>query len=126
MELLAAEPSLDLRDPDWLIHTFYPSLCSARILLGDGFDRRVADAPLCPGSQVFDAQVERSILSPGVTVDHQAEVFESILMDNVRVGPGARIHRAIVDKGAHVPAGYCIGGDLSGEKKGFTSHLEGS
>jgi glucose-1-phosphate adenylyltransferase len=32
-------------------------------------------------------------------------------MDDVRVGPGARIHRAIVDKGVYVPAGYSIGED---------------
>ena len=108
MELLAAEPPFDLRDSEWPIHTFYPNLCSVRVLFENGFDRCVADALLSPGGQAVDAQVERSILSPGVTVDHQAEVFESVLLDGVRVGPGARIHRAIVDKGVHVPTDCCI------------------
>ena len=46
----------------------------------------------------------------------QAEVCESVLMDNVQVGPGARIHRAIIDEGARIPAGYRIGGDAIGDE----------
>lgn len=121
MELLSAAPPLDPLDPDWPVHTFYPSLSAAQILLEDRFDPRGTDALLCPEVQVIDAQVERSILCPGVTVDPQAEVFESVLMEGVHVGPGARIHRAIVDKGVRIPADYCIGGDPIG--KGDDSHL---
>ena len=52
---------------------------------------------------------EPSILGPEVTVASQAEVFESGFMEDVHMGPGGRIHRAILDKAVH-PADACIGG----------------
>ena len=81
MELLSATPLFDPGDPDWPVHTCYPGLPAAQILLENEFNSRVTDALLCPGVQIIDAQVEHSILGPGVTVDHQAEVFESVLLE---------------------------------------------
>ena len=46
-----------------------------------------------------------------MTVDPRAEVFESVLMEGVHVGAGARIQRTIVDKGVRIPADDCIGGN---------------
>jgi len=119
MELLSATPLFDPDDPDWPILTCYPGLPAARILLENEFDSRVTDALLCPGVQVVDAQVERSILGPGVTVDPQAEVCESVLLEGVHVGSGARVHRAIVDQGVRIPANYGIGGAPFGREGDF-------
>ena len=79
----------------------------------------VTDALLSPGVQVIDAQVERSILGPGVTVDPGAELFESVLLEGVHVGPGARIHRSIIDKGVRIPADSRIGGTPLGRESDF-------
>jgi glucose-1-phosphate adenylyltransferase len=53
--------------------------------------------------------VYRSILSPNVRIHSYAEVRDSILMEGVEVGRGARINRAIIDKRIRIPAGYQIG-----------------
>ena len=44
---------------------------------------------------------------------------DSILFQGVRVGPGARLHRCIVDKGVKIPAGEQIGVDLERDRQRF-------
>ena len=109
MELLAVSPPFVLDDPRWPLHTYQPVRPPARICLEA--DTVFTDSLVCPGVCVTNAWVEKSILSPGVKIGHEAEVIESILMDGVQVGPGARIHRSIIDKDVCIPAGCCIGGD---------------
>ncbi|MBI2880219.1 MAG: NTP transferase domain-containing protein [Candidatus Tectomicrobia bacterium] len=56
-------------------------------------------------------RVFRSALSRGVWVSAGAEVYESILLEDAQVGPGARLWRTVVDRGAVVSAGEEIGFD---------------
>ena len=51
------------------------------------------------------------MLSPSVFVEPGAEVTDSVLLDDVVVGAGARVHRAILDKNVVVPPGVEIGVD---------------
>ena len=55
-----------------------------------------------------------------------AHVEQTILMDGVDVGRHARIRRAIVDKGVHIPPGTEIGLDHDEDRRrGFTVSEEG-
>jgi glucose-1-phosphate adenylyltransferase len=63
--------------------------------------------------------VERSIISPECFVDHDAHVTDSVLFPGVRVSPGARLHRAIVDKGVVIPPGHRIGFDHESDRQRF-------
>ena len=58
-----------------------------------------------------------SILSPGVIVERDAIVEQSVIFDDVIIEPGARIRRAIVDKEARIRAGASIGYDPEMDKK---------
>jgi glucose-1-phosphate adenylyltransferase len=49
------------------------------------------------------------VLFPGVTVQPDAEVVDSVVMLDVTVGRGARIHRSILDKFARVGEGAVVG-----------------
>jgi glucose-1-phosphate adenylyltransferase len=75
---------------------------------------------LCEGSIISGGHVERSILAPGVYVDHDAHVTDSILFPGVRVEQGARLHRCIVDKNVNVPAWYRVGLDAGEDRERFT------
>jgi glucose-1-phosphate adenylyltransferase len=110
MELLSASRLFDPTAPDWPVHTYCPDLPAARVLLAGELTPWLTGALLCPGVQVVDAQVDSSVLGPGVVVDSQAEVLESVLLEGVHVGSGARVYRAIVDQGVRIPANCCIGG----------------
>jgi len=49
------------------------------------------------------------VLSPGVRCDRDCLVEESILFPDVIVGAGAKIRRAIVEKGVKIPPNFEIG-----------------
>ena len=53
-------------------------------------------------------------------VNSFAHVEESILLDGVDVGRHARIRRAIIDKGVHVPPDTEIGYDPEADARRFT------
>ena len=49
-----------------------------------------------------------------------AEVSDSVLMDGVRIGEGAIVRNAIIDKGVVVPPGVQIGVDQEADRaRGF-------
>jgi glucose-1-phosphate adenylyltransferase len=47
----------------------------------------------------------------GVRVHSHAEVHWSVLLPNVQVGRGAKIRRAVIDRGCVIPDGMVIGED---------------
>jgi glucose-1-phosphate adenylyltransferase len=63
--------------------------------------------------------VDRSILSPGVRIERGAEVTESVLLDGVHVGEGARIHRAIIGANVTVPQDYSVGVNAERDRMRF-------
>ena len=65
--------------------------------------------------------MKRSILSPNVRVNSWATVEDSILFEGVTIGRNARVRRAIIDKGVHVPENMKIGFDHELDAaRGFT------
>lgn len=103
MELVAAEPPIDLDDPSWPILTRSRQRPPARV---DGAS--VEAALLSPGA-VVRGNVVRSVLGPGVVVEEGAMVRDAVLLDDVTVERGAVVERAILDEGVHVGAEARIG-----------------
>jgi glucose-1-phosphate adenylyltransferase len=52
-----------------------------------------------------------------VFLDAGSEVRESVLMDNVYIGPGAHVQRAIIDKNVQIEAGQTVGYDLEADRQ---------
>ncbi|MFA6033173.1 MAG: sugar phosphate nucleotidyltransferase [Myxococcota bacterium] len=63
---------------------------------------------VCPSAKVFGV-VERSVLSPEVTVERGAVVRDSVIMHGCRVCDGAVVDRVIMDKYVTVGAGAVVG-----------------
>jgi glucose-1-phosphate adenylyltransferase len=104
MELLAPYPALNLYDPDWHIYTPSEDRAPA-IVAGDG---EAAGSLMAHGCRV-EGTVRRSILFPGVQVSPGAVVEDSIVMHDTRVLAGARVSRAIVDKGVRIGERAAVG-----------------
>ncbi len=104
MALLADTPALDLDDPRWVIHT--RSEQRPPVLLGA--DSVVSGNLLCDGARVMGRAL-RSIIGPGAYVHEDAEVIDSIIMNDAVIEAGARVERAIIDKEAVVGEGAYIG-----------------
>jgi glucose-1-phosphate adenylyltransferase len=121
MDLIAPVPVFNLYNDKWPVFTYRGSEPPAKVSRGPGGEPSYVDGSLlCEGSIVSGAHVERSIVAPGVYVDHDAHVTDSILFQGVRVGPGARLHHCIVDKNVDVPPWYRIGLDGPDAAAAFT------
>jgi len=124
MDLVAVEPLFNLYDPDWPIRTAplpYPPAKTVFYEQGPEGRRGVLiNSLISPGCIVSGGHVERSILSPNVRVEERARVTQSIIMDRCTIGQGATIHRAIIDKGVHVPPGTVIGMDPEADARRYT------
>lgn len=121
MDLLAPVPVFNLYNDLWPVFTSHQSDPPAKISRGGGGEPSYVDGSLlCSGSIVSGGHVERSIVSPGVKVHHDAHVTDSILFPGVEVAPGARVSRAIIDKNVLVPPGARIGFDREADAHRFT------
>jgi len=112
MDLVAPLPELDLYDPDWPIYTYKAPLPPVKVACAPEHPAaEIFNAVLCAGSIISSARISHSVLSPGVMVQPDAEIVESVIMDDVTIGAGARLNRVIVDEGVTIPPGYEIGFD---------------
>ncbi|MDQ3858910.1 MAG: glucose-1-phosphate adenylyltransferase [Actinomycetota bacterium] len=106
MELLAADPPIELDDPGWPILTWSTHPPPARIETS----ARIEDALVSPGSSIR-GRVVRSVIGPGAVVEEGAEVRDSVLLERAVVGSGARVVRAIVDAEAAIEADARVGAE---------------
>lgn len=95
-----------LDDPDHPVRSAQPQLPPARVVGG----AVVVDSLLAAGCHVA-GEVRRSVIGPGVVVEAGAVVEESVLLDDVVVGPGVHLRRCIVDDGARLTEPGSHGGD---------------
>jgi len=92
MDLLQADPPLDLDAAHWPILTTGVQRVPARISAG----AQIEDSMIAPGCEIR-GRVVRSVLAPGVVVEEGATVEDAVLFHNVVVEVGATVTYAIVD-----------------------------
>ncbi len=123
MEMLSSNGGLDLEN--WKVRTNWDEKRA-----GDRPPARFAPTARVGGSVVarggqIAGRVQESVLSPGVVVEEGAVVERSILMNDVRIGEGARVIDAIVDKQSVIGPGAVVGGHgLSTPNYRFPTHLQ--
>jgi glucose-1-phosphate adenylyltransferase len=99
MDLLAPNPSINLSDRSWVIHTRTEERSPVRIAKG----AEIMDSMISDGCVIASgAHVERSVLSPGVRVSPGAVVFESVLLTDTYVDAGAVVEHTITDKKVYI------------------------
>ena len=124
LDLVAIDPQLNLYDSHWPIRTYQPSLPPPKFVFGSQPDsQRVGcaiDSTVCQGTIVSGGTVRHCIVGPRSRINSFAHVEDSILFDGVDIGRHARVRRAIIDKGVHIPPGAEIGYDLELDRqRGF-------
>lgn len=111
MELLAAQPPIDLYDPTWPIITSTESLPPARLLLDSSRRGSVSNSLLAGGVVVRGAEVTNSVLSSNVHVLDGSNIDQAVLLPGARVGAGCHLRRVIVDSGTRIPDGTVVAPD---------------
>jgi glucose-1-phosphate adenylyltransferase len=104
LDLLADVPSLDLDNPDWVIHTRSEERPPVKVLPGAQIQRSIVS-----NGCIIEGQVINSVLSPGVRIERGAVVRDSILMLDTYIGPDTAVDRCIIDENVIVEAGARIG-----------------
>ncbi|MBT8495556.1 MAG: glucose-1-phosphate adenylyltransferase, partial [Deltaproteobacteria bacterium] len=127
MDLVSVHPIFNLYNHRWQIHTYQGSQPPAKFVFDeDGRRGTASDSLISSGVIVSGATVRRSVLSPEVFVHSHAKVEDSVILDDVDIGRGAVIKKAIIDKNVVIPAGCKIGIDPEHDRaRGFTVSAEG-
>jgi glucose-1-phosphate adenylyltransferase len=125
MDLISVDPQLNLYDAEWPIRTYQQNLPPPKFVFAEeapsGRRGTALDSIVCQGSIISGGQLERSILGSDSRINSFAHVADSILFEGVNVGRYAKIRRAIIDKGVHIPSGIEIGYDHDLDRsRGFT------
>jgi len=121
---VAVDPLFNLYDPAWPIRNAPQPFPPAKTISVER-DGVAINSLLSNGCIVSGGHVEKSILSPNVRIEPGARVTESVIMDDCIIGRDAVIHRAIIDKRVHIPAGTVIGIDPQADAERFTTTTRG-
>ena len=113
MDLVGVNPMFNLYGEKWPLRSHYRQLPPSKCLLGGS----TPDSMVSNGCIISGGLVIGSILSPGVVVERDAYVEKSIVFDDVTIEPGARVRRAIIDKGVVIRSGSAIGYDHDADRR---------
>ena len=117
MDLVSVDPPFNLYGEQWPLRAYERSLPPSKFI----FEGKALNSMVSDGCIISGGTVRQSILSPGVIMERDAIVEESIIFDDVNIEPGARIKRAIIDTGVRIKSGVSIGYDLEADaRKGCT------
>ncbi len=120
MELIGVNPDLNLYDSTWPIWTYQAQNPPAKFVFDDD-DRRgqAIDSMISGGCIISGATVKHSLVFSDVRVNSYSTVTDSVILPEVVIGRNCRIHKAIIEKGCHIPEGTVIGEDRAADAQRF-------
>jgi glucose-1-phosphate adenylyltransferase len=119
IDLTATEPVLNMYDTHWPIWTHQPQLPPAKFVHNAPDRRGHAVESLVSGGCIVSGNVLKSVLFSNVRVHSYSNVEWSVLLPGVTVGRGARLNRAVIDRGCEIPDGIVIGHDAELDAQRF-------
>ncbi|MBC7705187.1 MAG: hypothetical protein H7274_14750 [Rhodoferax sp.] len=114
LDTTSARPKFRLAHPEWPIHARAELSGPAAIQ-----DTQMNDSVVGANCIGQGAWLQHARLRRYVQVENEAQLDHEIVMDRSVVGCGARIVRAIIDKGHYTPAGEWIGIDPEQDRLRF-------
>ena len=110
LELTHVSPELNLYDEEWPIWTYQAQLPPAKFVLDDPSRQgRAVNSMVSGGCIISGGLVRESLLFSNVRVSQYASVTGSVVLPDVTIGEGCRLHRVVVDEDVVLPAGTVIG-----------------
>ena len=119
IDLTATDPKLNLYDKKWPIWTYQAQLPPAKFVHNQPDRCGMAIESVVSGGCIVSGKVFRTVLFSSVRVHSYAEVNWSVLLPEVQIGRGARLTRAVIDRGCHIPDGMVIGEDAALDAERF-------
>ena len=97
MDLIVDLPPFNLYDPEVPIHSVDRDLPPAKM-----GPRASITRSLVSHGCIINGTVQNCVLSPGVYVEEEARVSDSVVFDDTFIGQGTVVHRAVLDKEADI------------------------
>jgi len=121
-DLISTLPVFNLYNTHWPIHSQAVNSPPAKFVRDrDGRIGNAIDSIVSLGSVLSGTHLERSVVGPWTLAGGGSTITDSVLFSHVRVGAGARIHRAILDKNVVLADGATVGVDRDKDiARGFT------
>jgi glucose-1-phosphate adenylyltransferase len=122
MDLISTLPIFNLYNVDWPIHSQTVNSPPAKFVRDSvGRIGTAIDSIVSLGSVLSGTHLERSVIGPWALAAGGSTITDSVIFDHVRVGQGARINRAILDKNVVLADGATVGVDRDRDlARGFT------
>ncbi len=126
MDLASVTPELDIYDTDWPIWTSQRQLPPAKFVQdAEGKHGLTINTMVSGGCIVSGSNVSNSVLFSSVRVHSFCQIDQAVLLPNVTLGRGCRIHKAVIDRGCVLPEGLVIGEDPKQDAARFERTPEG-
>lgn len=114
-DLVSVHPVFNLYNYLWPIRTQQDNLPPAKFVNGGMSQESMVGS----GTIISAATVRNSVVSNNVIVEDGAVVEGSVLLPGARIGRGAVVRKAIVDKNCHIGDGDLIGVDRERDRRRF-------
>ena len=120
LDLASITPELDIYDTDWPIWTYQRQLPPAKFVFGrDGKPGITYNTIISGGCIVSGSSVSDSVLFSGVRVHSFCQITQAVLLPDVEVGRGCRLHKVVIDRGCVLPDETVIGEDAAADAARF-------
>ena len=120
MDLRAIMPQLDLYNMQWPIRSEPTNLPPAKFVHNsEGRVGQAIQSIVCEGSIVSGSTVLNSVVGRCCRINSFSEIHDCVLLDDVDIGRGARVRRAIIDKHVRIPPNDVIGFNPDEDAKRF-------
>ena len=120
MDLLGESPGLDLHDPAWPVYGYQPTLPPPTVAVVPppaGRDPQLPKHNIFAGGAVVEGWAAGAVVGFNCRIDRGAVVEDSVLFDEVSVGRGAEVRRAVLDKRVRVLPGARVGIDPAEDRR---------
>jgi glucose-1-phosphate adenylyltransferase len=120
LDLTEVVPELDIYDRDWPIWTYSEITPPAKFVHDEDGRRGMGVSSLVAGGCIISgARIHRTLLSTSVHLHSYADVDYSVILPGVDVGRGARLRGCVVDANVKIPDGLVVGEDPEEDGRRF-------
>jgi glucose-1-phosphate adenylyltransferase len=113
-DVLGREPRYDLFNPQWPIYSSNYQGPVARVNQGEIENSLLGAASVVEGGRIVNSIVRREVV-----IEDGAEIEDCVIMDYARIGRGARLRRAIVDRHTLIEKDARVGFDPAVDRTNY-------
>jgi glucose-1-phosphate adenylyltransferase len=126
IDLTDTLPHLDLYDRSWPLWTYSEIAPPAKFVHDEDGRRGSAVQSLVSGDCIVSGSaIRRSLLFTGVRTHSWSELDEVVALPRCQIGRGARLTRAVLDRGVIIPPGMVVGEDPEEDSTRFHRTQDG-